>query len=67
MINVIRSLHLGMLVENYHLSVDTPASEGIKARIKEPYDYTGRGYRTDSDKRSVPGDHLSGRGKQDFD
>ena len=50
-------------VENYHLSVDTPT----KARIKKPYDYTGKGYRTDSDKRGIPGDHLSGRAKQDFD
>lgn len=38
-----------------------PSFQGIKARIKEPYDYTGRGYRTDSDKRRIPGDHLSGR------
>ena len=57
----------GNNVEKYHLSVDTPSFQGIKARIKEPYDYTGRGYRTDSDKRRIPGDYLSGRGKQDFD
>ena len=52
---------------NLSMYTGYPSFQGIKARIKEPYDYTGRGYRTDSDKRSVPGDHLSGRGKQDFD
>ncbi len=56
----------GNKVENYHLSVDTPASRGTKARIKKPYDYTGRGYRTDSDKRRIPCDSPIWKGKTRF-
>ena len=50
MINAIGSLHLGS--RELSSLCEYPSFRGIKARIKEPYDYTGRGYRTDSDKRS---------------
>ena len=53
------------LVENYHLSVDTPASEELKLVLKSLTITPAEA--TDSDKRRIPCDHLSGRGKQDFD